>query len=327
MCFMMDPASGKKICYVQFPQRFDGIDRQDRYANRNTIFFDISWMDIWISYFNQIQDALPRLAVRVLQSLKAWILGISPHKPFKSLALDSSTGLGILCNFPECPLSTLLFVSSLGSSSSLRKQLTISSLGIYISADQHYSSIVFMALFISIAATSILEIQWGRVTLDDWWRNEQFWLISGVSSHFFALFQGFLKALTGVNANITIASKDGGKEESLELHLFKWTSLLILPMTLLIINVIGVIVGVADTINNGYNTWVLLFAKFFFALWVILHFYPFLKGLMGKQAGVPTIIVVWTILLASILSLLWVWIDLFLPKGGIVLEVRGLNCN
>ncbi|KAF7126878.1 hypothetical protein RHSIM_Rhsim11G0079700 [Rhododendron simsii] len=27
MCFMMDPASGKKICYVQFPQRFDGIDR------------------------------------------------------------------------------------------------------------------------------------------------------------------------------------------------------------------------------------------------------------------------------------------------------------
>ncbi|XP_058189444.1 probable cellulose synthase A catalytic subunit 9 [UDP-forming] [Rhododendron vialii] len=122
----------------------------------------------------------------------------------------------------------------------------------------NYASIVFMALFISIAATSILEIQWGRVTLDDWWRNEQFSLISGVSSHFFALFQGLLKALTGVNANITIASKDGGNEESLELHLFKWTSLLIPPTTLLIINVIGVIVGVANAINNGYDTWGLL---------------------------------------------------------------------
>ncbi|GMH01024.1 hypothetical protein Nepgr_002863 [Nepenthes gracilis] len=33
MCFMMDPISGKKICYVQFPQRFDGIDRHDRYSN------------------------------------------------------------------------------------------------------------------------------------------------------------------------------------------------------------------------------------------------------------------------------------------------------
>lgn len=42
MCFMMDPALGKKTCYVQFPQRFDGIDLHDRYANRNIVFFDVS---------------------------------------------------------------------------------------------------------------------------------------------------------------------------------------------------------------------------------------------------------------------------------------------
>lgn len=42
MCFLMDPQTGKKVCYVQFPQRFDGIDRNDRYANRNTVFFDVS---------------------------------------------------------------------------------------------------------------------------------------------------------------------------------------------------------------------------------------------------------------------------------------------
>jgi hypothetical protein len=29
------------VCYVQFPQRFDGIDRHDRYANRNVVFFDV----------------------------------------------------------------------------------------------------------------------------------------------------------------------------------------------------------------------------------------------------------------------------------------------
>ncbi|KAF7127474.1 hypothetical protein RHSIM_Rhsim11G0079100 [Rhododendron simsii] len=148
----------------------------------------------------------------------------------------------------------------------------------------NYASIVLMALFISIAATS-------------------------------------------VDANITVASKDRGNSESLELHLFKWMSLLIPPMTLLIINVIGVIVGVADAVNNGYDTWGLLFAKIFFALWMILHLYPFLKGLMGEHAGVPTTVVVWTILLASILSLLWVRINPFLPKGDIVLEVCGLDCN
>jgi len=42
MCFMMDHTLGKKVCYVQFPQRFDGIDWHDRYANRNTVFFDIN---------------------------------------------------------------------------------------------------------------------------------------------------------------------------------------------------------------------------------------------------------------------------------------------
>ena len=42
MCFLMDPQVGRKVCYVQFPQRFDGIDAHDRYANRNTVFFDVS---------------------------------------------------------------------------------------------------------------------------------------------------------------------------------------------------------------------------------------------------------------------------------------------
>ena len=42
MCFLMDPNLGKSVCYVQFPQRFDGIDKNDRYANRNTVFFDVS---------------------------------------------------------------------------------------------------------------------------------------------------------------------------------------------------------------------------------------------------------------------------------------------
>ncbi|KAL8239462.1 hypothetical protein R6Q59_016029 [Mikania micrantha] len=39
MCFMMD-RGGDRICFIQFPQRFEGIDPSDRYANHNTVFFD-----------------------------------------------------------------------------------------------------------------------------------------------------------------------------------------------------------------------------------------------------------------------------------------------
>jgi cellulose synthase-like protein len=41
MCFMMD-RGGDRLCYVQFPQRFEGIDPSDRYANHNTVFFDVN---------------------------------------------------------------------------------------------------------------------------------------------------------------------------------------------------------------------------------------------------------------------------------------------
>lgn len=42
MFFLMDPNLGKKLCYVQFPQIFDGIDHHDRYVDCNFVFFDVT---------------------------------------------------------------------------------------------------------------------------------------------------------------------------------------------------------------------------------------------------------------------------------------------
>ncbi|KAK8577937.1 hypothetical protein V6N13_076613 [Hibiscus sabdariffa] len=131
---------------------------------------------------------------------------------------------------------------------------------------------------------------WGGVGIDDWWRNEQFWVIGGVSSHLFALFQGLQKVLADVNTSFTVTSKVVDDGEFSKLYLFKWTSLLIPPTTLLIINIFGVVVGISDAINNGYDSWGLLFGAIFFAIWVIIHLYPFLKGLLRKQDRMPTII-------------------------------------
>ncbi|KAE9609805.1 putative cellulose synthase (UDP-forming) [Lupinus albus] len=40
----------------------------------------------------------------------------------------------------------------------------------------------------------------------------------------------------------------------------------------------------------------------------------FLKGLMGRQNHTPTIVIIWSVLLPSIYSLLWVRIDPFVLK-------------
>ncbi|XP_028765969.1 cellulose synthase A catalytic subunit 6 [UDP-forming] [Neltuma alba] len=508
MCFMMDPQSGKKVCYVQFPQRFDGIDRHDRYSNRNVVFFDINMKGldglqgpIYVgtgcvfrrqALYGYDAPAKKKRPSKTCNCWPKWCCclcccfrkkknGKSKKETKKKVKLgdaskqihalenieegiggakgDNSTNLTQMKlekRFGQSPVfvgSTLLenggLAPNVSRSSLLKEAIQVISCGyedktewgkevgwIYGSVTEdiltgfkmhchgwrsvycipkrpafkgsapinlsdrlhqvlrwalgsveiflsrhcpiwygyggglnwlerfsyinsvvypwtslpllvyctlpaiclltgkfivpeisNYASLIFMALFISIAATGILEMQWGGVGIDDWWRNEQFWVIGGVSSHLFALFQGLLKVLAGVDTNFTVTSKAADDGEFSELYIFKWTSLLIPPTTLLIINIVGVVVGVSDAINNGYDSWGPLFGRLFFALWVILHLYPFLKGLLGKQDRMPTIVLVWSILLASILTLMWVRINPFVSRDGPVLEICGLNCD
>lgn len=191
----------------------------------------------------------------------------------------------------------------------------------------NFNSAWFLALFVSIIATSVLELRWSGVSIQDLWRNEQFWVIGGVSAHLFAVFQGLLKVLAGVDTNFTVTAKAADDAEYGDLYLFKWTTLLIPPTSLIIINMVGVAAGVADAVNNSYKSWGPLFGKLFFAFWVISHLYPFLKGLMGRQNRTPTIVVLWSILLSSIFSLVWVRIDPFIPKQkGPILTQCGVEC-
>jgi cellulose synthase A len=56
-------------------------------------------------------------------------------------------------------------------------------------------------------ATGILEIRWSGVGIDEWWRNEQFWVIGGVSAHLLAVLQGLVKVVFRVDTNFTVTSK------------------------------------------------------------------------------------------------------------------------
>ncbi|XP_028807306.1 probable cellulose synthase A catalytic subunit 6 [UDP-forming] isoform X2 [Neltuma alba] len=188
----------------------------------------------------------------------------------------------------------------------------------------------FLSLFICIFATSILEMRWSGVTIDEWWRNEQFWVIGGVSAHLFAVFLGLFKVIAGMDTKFIVKSKASDDEDKGFSGLFalNWTNLLIIPTTLLILNLIAIVAGVSHAINAGFESWGPVLGKILFACWVICHLYPFLKGMMGRQNRTPTIVLVWSILLASFFSVLWVKIDPFLPKSsGPILEECGLDCD
>ncbi|XP_073154182.1 cellulose synthase A catalytic subunit 8 [UDP-forming] [Henckelia pumila] len=495
MCFLMDPQVGPDVCYVQFPQRFDGIDKSDRYANRNTVFFDVnmkgldgiqgpvyvgtgcvfnrqalygygplslptipkgsssscSWCgscccccrgkksvkekdlsevhrdakreDLNAAIFNlrEIESydehersllisqmsfektfglssvfiestmmenggvaesanpsTLIKEAIHVIscgyEEKTAW--GKEIGWIYGSVTEDILTGFKMHCrgwrsiycmplrpafkgsapiNLSDrlhqvlrwalgsveiflsrhCPLwygfggGRLKWLQRLAYINTIVYPFTSLPLVAYCSLPaiclltgkfiiptlSNLASVLFLGLFLSIILTSVLELRWSGVSIEALWRNEQFWVIGGVSAHLFAVFQGFLKMLAGIDTNFTVTAKAADDADFGELYVFKWTTVLIPPTTILIVNLVGVVAGFSDALNSGYESWGPLFGKVFFSFWVILHLYPFLKGLMGRQNRTPTIVVLWSVLLASVFSLVWVKINPFVSTN------------
>ncbi|TYI13548.1 hypothetical protein ES332_A08G065700v1 [Gossypium tomentosum] len=455
MCFLMDPNLGKQVCYVQFPQRFDGIDRNDRYANRNTVFFDINLRGldgiqgpVYVGtgcVFNRtaVYGYEPPLKPKHKRAgALSSLCGGSRKKSSKSSKKGSDKKKSGKPVDPTVPVFSLDDIEEgvEGAGFDDEKSLLMSQM----SLEQRFGqSAVFVASTLmenggvpqsatpeTLLKEAIHVISCGYEDKTDWgseigwiygsviediltgfkmhargWRSiycmpkrpafkgsapinlsdrlkqvlrwalgsveilfsrhcpiwygyggrlkwlerfayvnttiypvtaipllmyctlpavclltnkfiiPQFWVIGGVSAHLFAVFQGLLKVLAGIDTNFTVTSKASDEDgDFVELYMFKWTTLLIPPTTLLIINLVGVVAGISYAINSGYQSWGPLFGKLFFAFWVIIHLYPFLKGLMGRQNRTPTIVVVWSILLASIFSLLWVRIDPFTTR-------------
>ncbi|KAK8940449.1 Cellulose synthase-like protein D2 [Platanthera zijinensis] len=173
-----------------------------------------------------------------------------------------------------------------------------------------------LVITITLCSLAVLEIKWSGIELEEWWRNEQFWLIGGTSAHFAAVLQGLLKVMAGIEISFTLTSKSAGDEEDddyAELYAVKWTSLMIPPVTIMMVNLIGIAVGVSRTIYSPAPQWSKLVGGVFFSLWVLAHLYPFAKGLMGRRGRTPTIVFVWSGLIAITISLLWVAIN---PPAG-----------
>ncbi|KAL5080904.1 hypothetical protein RYX36_009325 [Vicia faba] len=162
-------------------------------------------------------------------------------------------------------------------------------------------NVTFLAYLLAITLTlcilAVLEIKWSGIELEKWWRNEQFWLIGGTSAHLAAVLQGLLKVVAGIEISFTLTSKSGGDDvddEFADLYIVKWSSLMIPPITIMMVNLIAIAVGVSRTIYNTIPQWSRLLGGIFFSFWVVAHLYPFAKGLMGRRGKTPTIVFVWS---------------------------------
>ncbi len=122
--------------------------------------------------------------------------------------------------------------------------------------------------------------------------------------------------VAGIEISFTLTSKSAGDENDddfADLYIIKWSSLMIPPIVIMMTNLIAIAVGVSRTIYSVIPQWSRLVGGVFFSFWVLAHLYPFAKGLMGRRGRTPTIVFVWSGLIAITISLLWVAID---PPAG-----------
>lgn len=177
--------------------------------------------------------------------------------------------------------------------------------------------IYLLLITVSLTLLSLLEVKWSGIGLEEWWRNEQFWVIGGTSAHIAAVIQGLLKIIAGIEIAFTLTAKAAAEDDDdiyADLYVVKWTSLFIMPLTIIVVNLMAVVIGISRTIYSEIPQWSKLVGGVFFSFWVLAHMYPFMKGLMGRRGRVPTIVYMWSGLLSITVSLLWVAISP--PDGG-----------
>ncbi|KAI4387680.1 hypothetical protein MLD38_000093 [Melastoma candidum] len=100
-------------------------------------------------------------------------------------------------------------------------------------------SVTFLDYLLTITfcliGLAILEVKWSGILLEEWWRNEQFWLISGTGARLAAVVQGLLKVIAGIEISFTLTSKSAAEDMEVifaDVYLVKWTSLKIPPIVI-----------------------------------------------------------------------------------------------
>ncbi|TVU31359.1 hypothetical protein EJB05_23042, partial [Eragrostis curvula] len=142
------------------------------------------------------------------------------------------------------------------------------------------------ALMLTLAMVAVLEVRWSGITLREWWRNEQFWMVSATSAYLAAVAQVALKIAAGKQISFKLTSKQtavaGGKSNRYaELYAVRWTVLMVPPALVLAMNVASMVAATeaGPSMNKGPAATAL---GVVFNVWVVAHLWPFVLGLMGR---------------------------------------------
>ncbi|KAM3215474.1 hypothetical protein ACQJBY_067474 [Aegilops geniculata] len=168
-----------------------------------------------------------------------------------------------------------------------------------------------VAVIAMMHVIGMFEVKWAGITLQDWWRNEQFYMIAATGVYPTAVLYMALKLIRGKGIHFRLTSKQTeacSGEKFADLYTVRWVPLLIPTVAVLIVNVTAVGAAIGKAATWGFFTdqaWHAVLGMVFNVGTLVL-LYPFALGIMGQWGKRPGILLVMLVMAIGTVGLLYV---------------------
>jgi mixed-linked glucan synthase len=154
-----------------------------------------------------------------------------------------------------------------------------------------------------IHVIGMFEVKWASITLLDWCRNEQFYMITATGVYPTAVLYMVMKLITGkgIHFRLTLKQTEAcSSDKFADLYMVRWVPLLIPTIAVLVVNVaaVGIAVGKAATWGLFTEQAQHAMLGMVFNVWILALLYPFAQGITGQWGKKP--IILFTILVMAI---------------------------
>ncbi|KAK7823151.1 cellulose synthase-like protein b3 [Quercus suber] len=315
MCLLLSPNSEKEIAYAQFPQVFYGGLKDDPYANQLVVLYEVGWRygstaeDIhtglmihkrgWRSIFctpdpPAFLGCAPSGGPAAATQMKRWTTGLLEILFSKSFPLFA-TLFGKL-QFRQCLV--YLWILTWGMRPVF--ELCYAALPAYcIITNSHFlpkvqepTLYILVAIFVIYNISTLSEYLRAGESIQAWWNNQRMSRINTVNAWLFGFLNIILKLLGISETVFEVTQKDQSNDDANDVEAGRFTfdgSPIFLPgTTILLVHLTALVVTLLKwqpPPRDGHGSGL---GEVFCSVYLVICFWPFLKGLVGKgRHGIP----------------------------------------
>nr|CAB3454607.1 unnamed protein product [Digitaria exilis] len=182
------------------------------------------------------------------------------------------------------------------------------------------SYILYLVIIIAmIHVIGMFEVKWANITLLDWCRNEQFYMIGATGVYPTAVLYMVMKLITGKGIHFRLTSKQTeacSNDKFADLYVVRWVPLLIPTIAVLVVNIAAVGVAIGKTATWGLFTEQAQHAMLgmVFNVWILVLLYPFVLGIMGQWGKKPVVLFILLVMSISTVAVMYVTFRAIYPS-------------